>query len=239
MKIIPAIDIMEGEVVRLTGGDPNRKKVYSEYPEIIARRFVKKHAQIIHIVDLDGAFKGYPVNTETIRKIKNATENKAVIEVGGGIRTLEDVEKLKEAGADWLVITTMFVENPELFKEICEANRGKIVAGIDARNGKLSIKGWTEDINMSPVEAAKRVQELGASRINFTDITKDGTMEGINIDTIKEVVQSVDIPVVTSGGVSSMDDIFKLMELEPLGLDGIIIGKALYEKKLNFSAFVV
>jgi phosphoribosylformimino-5-aminoimidazole carboxamide ribotide isomerase len=228
MLIIPAIDIKEGKCVRLTRGDFAQKKIYLDNPCDMAVIWRKQNAKMLHVVDLDAALTGEMVNFEKIREIVGLLD--IPIQVGGGIRSVEAVEKYLEIGVSRVVIGSAAVTNPGLIAELLKKYRpSQIVVGIDAENGVPKIKGWTESSGMKDFELALEMKRLGVERVIYTDITRDGTLQGIGYETTRNFAEKAGMKVTASGGVSSSEDLNKLRLLQPLGVDSVIIGKALYE----------
>ena len=205
--------------------------VYSDDPRAMASKWTRLGAQLVHVIDLDGAFAKTPQNTGSIRKILQAL--KVPIQLGGGIRTEESVHMYLEMGVQRVIIGTSAIKKPEFVKKVCKTYPGQIVVGIDARNGKVAIDGWTQTTRIEAVELAKEFEDCGVAAINFTDIHRDGMQTGPNLDATLELAEAVSIPVVASGGVSSIEDIKNLLPLETAGVSGVIIGKALYSGKLD------
>ena len=226
MLIIPAIDIKDGRCVRLFQGEMDKETVYFEKPIDAARHWVKEGATFIHVVDLNGAVEGRPVHAKEVEAI--CRETSLAVELGGGLRSVEAVQAALDLGVKRVVIGTAAYDNAELLRALCERFSGKIVVGIDARSGKVAVKGWKETTSMDAVELAQRCEADGASRIIYTDISRDGTREGVNLDETRKIAQSVNIPIIASGGVATLDDICKLMPLEKEGVEGVIVGRALY-----------
>jgi len=226
MFIIPAIDIKDGRCVRLFQGEMDKETVYFKETIGAARHWVKEGASFIHIVDLNGAVEGRPVHIKEVEAI--CRETSLVVELGGGLRSVEAVQAALDLGVARVVIGTAAYDNAELLRALCERFPGKIVAGIDARSGKVAVKGWKETTSMDAVELAQRCEADGASRIIYTDISRDGTREGVNLDETLKIAQSVNIPIIASGGVATLDDIRRLKEIERDGVEGILIGRALY-----------
>ncbi|MDI1471064.1 MAG: 1-(5-phosphoribosyl)-5-[(5-phosphoribosylamino)methylideneamino]imidazole-4-carboxamide isomerase [Thermodesulfovibrio sp.] len=231
MHIIPAIDLKDGKCVRLRQGKFSEVTVYYNNPQDAALKWQNEGAKVLHVVDLDGAFSGKIQNLSSIKKIRNAF--KGEIEVGGGIRTEEDVRILLDCGIDRVILGTVAVEAPDFVKDICKKFPGKIIAGIDARDGYVAVKGWVELTKIKATELAQGMQEHGVWGIIYTDISRDGMLTGPNIEATKALVERLTIPVIASGGVSSIDDIKKLSKIPNLW--GVIVGKALYEGTLKFS----
>ena len=226
MLIIPAIDIKDGRCVRLFQGEMDKETVYFEKPIDAARHWVKEGASFIHIVDLNGAVEGRPVHAKEVESI--CRETSLVVELGGGLRSVEAVQAALDLGVARVVIGTAAYDNAELLRALCERFPGKIVAGIDARSGKVAVKGWQETTSMDAVELAQRCEADGASRIIYTDISRDGTREGVNVNETLDVARAVKIPIIASGGVATLDDIRRLKEIERDGVEGVLIGRALY-----------
>jgi phosphoribosylformimino-5-aminoimidazole carboxamide ribotide isomerase len=230
MLIIPAVDIKNGKCVRLFQGRMDEETVFSDDPAAMAKRWENEGAEFIHVVDLDGAIEKSPQNLESIKKI---IENvKADIQVGGGIRNERTIKMFFEIGVKRVVVGTEAIQNPEFVKSACKAFPGQIVVGIDARNGSVAIEGWTKTTQVNAVDLAKQFEDCGVAAINFTDIYRDGTKTGPNIDETRHLAEAVSTPVVASGGVSSIKDIQNLLPLEAVGVVGIITGKALYSGSL-------
>jgi phosphoribosylformimino-5-aminoimidazole carboxamide ribotide isomerase len=226
MIIIPAVDIKNGKCVRLLQGRRDAETVYSDHPEAIASKWAQLGAPMIHVVDLDGAFAKCPQNVEAIRKILRLVN--VPIQVGGGIRDQKTVHMYLEMGVKRVIIGSEAIKKPGFVKEICKQYPNQIVVGIDARNGKVAIDGWTETTRIKAIELAKEFENCGVAAINFTDIHRDGMQSGPNLDATGRLAEAISIPVVASGGVSSIEDVKNLLSLQDLGVVGMIIGKALY-----------
>jgi phosphoribosylformimino-5-aminoimidazole carboxamide ribotide isomerase len=226
MLIIPAIDIKDGRCVRLFQGEMDKETVYFDKPLDAARHWVQQGATFIHIVDLNGAVEGRPVHTGEVAMI--CKETGLSVELGGGLRSAEAVEVALGLGVARVVIGTAAYDNTEFLRTLCKRFPEKIVVGIDSRNGKVAVKGWKETTAMDAVELAKRCEADGASRIIYTDISRDGTREGVNIDETLKIARAVKIPIIASGGVATLDDIRALKPLEKEGVEGVIVGRALY-----------
>jgi len=230
MYIIPAIDLLKGECVRLIQGEYHRQITYRDNPVSQAEEFISEGAEWLHIVDLEGAKVGRPVNTESIAAI--AALGKLRIEVGGGIRDEASIQQLLDMGVERVIIGTKAVSDFEWFSEMAKKFSGKLVLGLDARGSKVSTHGWTKDHPQSLLEFAIEAAKLPLAAIIYTDITKDGMMAGPNFERTKAVIEAVDVAVIASGGVRETDDIKKLCQL---GVEGAIIGRALYEGTLTLS----
>jgi len=224
--IIPAIDLKNGQCVRLVQGDFKRVTVYSENPVEIARLWQEQGAERIHIVDLDGSLAGVPRNGDVIRNIVNAVG--APVQVGGGVRDMKTIETYIEMGVEWVILGTMAMKDRNFIKEACNHFRNRVILGIDANAGKIAIQGWTEQTSASAVAVAKSYEGYGLAAIIYTDIARDGMEAGVNTEATKTLAEAVDIPVIASGGVSDMSDIERILEIETFGITGVIIGKALY-----------
>jgi phosphoribosylformimino-5-aminoimidazole carboxamide ribotide isomerase len=233
MLIIPAIDLKDGRCVRLFQGDMDKETVYFENPVDAARHWTDEGATFLHIVDLNGAVEGRPVHTNEIAAICKQTG--LTVELGGGLRSLGAVETALDLGVSRVVIGTAAYTNAEFLQALCRKFPSKIVVGIDARQGRVAVKGWKETTSMDAVELAKRCEQDGASRIIYTDISRDGTRGGVNIDETLRIARSVKIPIIASGGVATLDDIRQLIPLEKQGVEGVIVGRALYVKSFSFA----
>ncbi|MFB2833108.1 1-(5-phosphoribosyl)-5-[(5-phosphoribosylamino)methylideneamino]imidazole-4-carboxamide isomerase [Floridanema evergladense] len=226
MEVIPAIDLLDGKCVRLYQGDYSQSQVFDENPVAVAKQWVKQGATRLHLVDLDGAKTGKSVNLKSIEAIVKAVT--IDVEVGGGLRDRTSVATLLNMGVRWAILGTVAVEKPELVQQLCQEFPGKIIVGIDARNGKVATKGWLETSEVSAQDLAQQMAKMGAAEIIYTDIHRDGTLEGPNIEALRELASNLSIPVIASGGVSSLTDLFSLLALEFLGVRGAIVGRALY-----------
>jgi phosphoribosylformimino-5-aminoimidazole carboxamide ribotide isomerase len=226
MLIIPAIDLKDGRCVRLLQGDLAKETVYFENPVDAAKHWVSQGATFLHVVDLNGAVEGKPVHIKEVAAICNVPG--LTVELGGGLRSIEAVEAALALGVSRVVIGTAAYDNPEFLRALCRKISGRIVVGIDARAGKVAIRGWKETTSMDAVELARRCEGDGASRIIYTDIGRDGTREGVNLAETRRLAQAVRIPVIASGGVATLDDIRRILPLEEQGVEAVIVGKALY-----------
>ena len=233
MIIIPAIDLKDGRCVRLEQGDFRRVTVYSDDHIGIARKWQDNGAERIHVVDLDGSRIGSPQNTDVIRGI--VSECGLPVEVGGGIRDMETIEAYLRMGVSWVILGTMALRDRGFVTEACDAYKGKIILGIDANDGKVAIQGWTEQTSESAIDIAKCYEGYGFAAIVYTDIKRDGMETGVNMAATGELARSIDIPVIASGGVSSIEDIRKLREMEKFGVIGVIIGRALYSGAVSLA----
>ena len=228
MILIPAIDLKQGQCVRLRQGRMEDTTVFSDDPVAMAGEWVAQGCQRLHIVDLDGAFEGSPVNADVIEEIASAFPS-LPIQIGGGIRTVETVEAYLAAGVDYVIIGTQAVKKPEFVTELCAEFPGNVIVGIDAKNGMVAVQGWAEDSDQSAENLARRFEDQGVSAIVYTDISRDGMMQGVNLEATRLLAESVRIPVIASGGVSHMQDIKDLNSVKDAGIEAVIIGRALYE----------
>jgi phosphoribosylformimino-5-aminoimidazole carboxamide ribotide isomerase len=226
MNVIPAIDILDGRCVRLYQGDYSQSQTFNENPVEVAQQWADQGATRIHLVDLDGAKAGQPVNQKTIEAIVKAID--VPVQLGGGLRNYAGVASVLALGVERAILGTVAVEQPELVGQLCQEFPGQIVVGIDARNGKVATKGWLETSEVLATDLADRMAKLGAAAIIYTDIQRDGTMAGPNIPALRELASAVAIPTIASGGISSITDLLSLLALEPLGVKGAIVGRALY-----------
>lgn len=229
MILIPAIDLKGGRCVRLTQGEMDSEIIYSEDPIAIARRWEAEGAERLHIVDLDGAVRGKAVHAEIIEKIVQSIT--IPVEIGGGIREIDRIDRYFAAGARWAILGTAALQDESLVREACKKFPRRIIAGIDSKNGRVAIRGWTELYDLDVADLALRMQDMGVAAIILTDIEKDGMMEGPNLDLLQEVGMQIEIPIIASGGITTLSQIERLTE-NP-GIEGAIIGKALYTGKLS------
>jgi phosphoribosylformimino-5-aminoimidazole carboxamide ribotide isomerase len=226
MEVIPAIDLLEGRCVRLYQGDYEQSQVFNDNPVEVAQQWVEQGATRLHVVDLDGAKTGELVNLPAIEAITQAVS--VPVQVGGGVRDRYRVQQLLNLGVHRVILGTIAVEQPQLVQELCQEFPGQIVIGIDARNGMVATRGWQETSEVLATQLAVQMQELGAAAIIYTDIQRDGTLSGPNIEALRAIAATISIPVIASGGVSSVTDLLSLLALEPQGVIGVIVGRALY-----------
>jgi len=231
MLIIPAIDIRGGKCVRLFQGDYGKETVYGEDPAAMAEKWVSQGARFLHVVDLDGAREGAPRNRASIQAI--ARKSSVPVEVGGGIRDLPSIEDYLSSGIERVILGTAAFASPDFLKAACDRWPGRIAVDIAAKAGKAAVSGWTEETPTSAADLARRCERLGASAIIYTDILRDGTQKGVNLRDTREVARSLKVPVIASGGVSTLEDIQALLPLEEDGVKGVIVGRALYAGTLN------
>lgn len=231
MIVIPAIDLKEGRCVRLEQGLMEKDTVYSDDPAAMARHWQDEGGELLHLVDLDGAFAGVPINRAAISAIVAAVD--IPTELGGGIRDLATIEAYLDLGVDRVILGTVAKENPSLVGEACQRFPGRIVVGIDARDGLVAVRGWAEVTTKRAEDLAREMEGLGVSAIIYTDIARDGMMQGPNLEATRSLAEAISIPVIASGGVSSLEDILRLLEIESSGVEGVITGKAIYTGALN------
>lgn len=232
MEVIPAIDILDGNCVRLYQGDYEQAQTYDNNPVAVAKTWIEKGATRLHLVDLDGAKAGHPVNLETIKAIIAAVS--VPIQVGGGLRTLESLQTLVNLGVEKVIIGTVAVEKPQQVQQWCQQLPGQVMIGIDAREGKVATRGWLETSTVTAVDLAKRFESVAAGII-YTDIQRDGTLSGPNLPALRELASAVNIPIIASGGVSCLTDLLSLSALETRGVTGVIVGRALYTGDVDLS----
>ncbi len=235
MLLIPAIDLKDGKCVRLRQGDMNDETVFSDNPVAMAGQWVEQGARRLHIVDLDGAFAGKPVNAGIIHEIAEAYPD-LPIQVGGGIRDEDTVQVYLDAGVKYVIIGTKAVSAPHFINDLCLEFPGHIIVGLDAKDGKVAIDGWSKLSNHDVIDMAQHFERDGVEAIVYTDIGRDGMMQGVNIESTVKLAQSIRIPVIASGGISSIDDVKALCEVEEEGIIGAITGRALYEGTLDLAA---
>ena len=233
MIIFPAIDIKDGVCVRLVKGDFRQITSYENTPIDQATKYFQNGFNNIHIVDIDGAFRGRAVNSFIINEIVKKIKSK--IQIGGGIRTIDDISRWVEMGVDSVVMGTAAVENIELLETACNKFKNKIAVALDVKDGFIALSGWTKRTNISAIDFIKKIQNFGVSRIIYTDINRDGTKQGPNIKDTVELSSKAKIPLVISGGVSSLDDIKKIKSLSNSNIEGVIIGKAIYDGDIEIN----
>ncbi|WP_436925298.1 1-(5-phosphoribosyl)-5-[(5-phosphoribosylamino)methylideneamino]imidazole-4-carboxamide isomerase [Halosimplex amylolyticum] len=222
-EVVPAVDVQDGQVVQLVGGERGTGKEYGD-PVAAAERWVDQGARTLHLVDLDGAFEGERANAAAIEAVVDAVDVET--QLGGGIRTVDDATALLEAGVDRVILGTAAVENPEIVAAISDEYPGSVLVSLDAKGGEVVVSGWTEGTGLDPAEAAARYEDLGAGGILFTDVDVEGQLEGVRTEPVERVVDAVDVPVVASGGVATLDDV---RALEAAGASAVVVGSALYE----------
>ena len=231
MILYPAIDLKEGACVRLLRGDMDEATIFNEDPADQARQFAMAGFRWIHVVDLDGAFSGHPVNAEAVEKIIEATD--LPVQLGGGIRSIETIGKWLERGVSRVVLGTVALKNPELVREACDLFPGQIAVGIDARDGMVAVEGWAETSTMKALDLALEFEDCRVAAIIFTDIDRDGALTGPNVESTAELASALTTPVIASGGVTSLDDLAALKAMEHVGIAGVISGRALYDGRID------
>jgi phosphoribosylformimino-5-aminoimidazole carboxamide ribotide isomerase len=236
MLLIPAIDLKDGHCVRLKQGDMEQSTTFGEDPSVVARGWVTKGARRLHLVDLNGAFAGHPKNEMAIRKILKSVGSEVDVQLGGGIRDLDTIERYLDAGLRYVIIGTAAVKNPGFLQDACTAFGGHIIVGLDARDGKIATDGWSKLTRHDVIDLGKKFEDYGVEGVIYTDIGRDGMLTGINIDATVKLAQALTIPVIASGGLSSMADIDALCDAESEGVEGVICGRAIYSGDLDFAA---
>jgi len=235
MLLIPAIDLKDGHCVRLEQGDMNKATVFSEDPAAMARHWVNQGARRLHLVDLNGAFAGRPKNESAILSILKEVGDEIPVQLGGGIRDLETIERLLDDGLETIIIGTAAVKNPGFLQEACIAFGGHIMVGLDARDGKVATDGWSKLTGHEVIDLAKKYEDYGVEAIVYTDIGRDGMLQGINIEATLRLAQAVSIPIIASGGLTNMQDIEALCDIEEDGVIGVIAGRAIYNGNINLT----
>lgn len=234
MLIIPAIDLKDGQCVRLQQGEMESATVFSRDPVAMAKHWLDQGARRLHLVDLNGAFDGKPKNASVIRDIVDAIDEKIPIQLGGGIRDLDTVERYLEDGVSYIIIGTAAVKTPGFLHEACDAFPRHIMVGLDAKDGKIAVDGWSKVTGHDVIDLAKKFEGYGVEAIIHTDISRDGMLNGINIKATVELARELTIPVIASGGVTNFEDVRSLCEVENEGIMGVITGRAIYEGTLDF-----
>lgn len=232
MVVIPAIDLKDGQCVRLRQGLMDDSTVFSDDPVAMAEQWVNAGARRLHLVDLNGAFDGQPVNGDVVKAIARKFPD-LPIQIGGGIRSLETIEAYLAAGVNYLIIGTQAVKQPEFVNLVCREYEGHIIVGLDAKNGRVATDGWAEVSDIQATELAKRFEQAGVSSIVYTDIARDGMMQGVNVEATVAMAQASSIPIIASGGITNQDDIVALRAVASQGICGAITGRAIYEGNLD------
>ncbi|WP_395700333.1 1-(5-phosphoribosyl)-5-[(5-phosphoribosylamino)methylideneamino]imidazole-4-carboxamide isomerase [Aquabacterium sp.] len=236
MLLIPAIDLKDGKCVRLQQGDMNASTTFGEDPAAMARRWVDAGARRLHLVDLNGAFAGKPVNEAAIKAILAEVGDEIPVQLGGGIRDLDTIERYLDDGLSFVIIGTAAVKNPGFLKDACSAFGGHIIVGLDAKDGKVATDGWSKLTGHEVVDLAKKFEDYGVEGVIYTDIGRDGMLTGINIEATVKLAQALSIPVIASGGLSNIADIERLCAVEREGVEGVICGRSIYTGALDFAA---
>jgi phosphoribosylformimino-5-aminoimidazole carboxamide ribotide isomerase len=234
MILIPAIDLKDGQCVRLKQGDMDQSTVFGEDPSEMALKWVEQGARRLHLVDLNGAFAGKPQNYSAIKSILQAVGDEIPVQLGGGIRDLDTIEKYVDGGMRYIIIGTAAVKSPGFLKDACSAFGGHIIVGLDAKDGKVATDGWSKLTGHEVIDLAKKFQDYGVESIIYTDIGRDGMLSGINVEATVKLAQALSIPVIASGGLAGMADIESLCALAGEGIEGVICGRAIYTGDLDF-----
>ncbi len=234
MLIIPAIDLKNGQCVRLKQGLMEQATVFSESPDAQARHWLDQGARRLHLVDLDGAFAGKPKNEKAIKAILDEVGDSIPVQLGGGIRDLDTIERCLDDGITYVIIGTAAVKNPGFLRDACVAFPGHIIVGLDAKDGKVATDGWSKLTGHEVIDLAKKYEDYGVESIIYTDIGRDGMLSGVNVEATVRLAQALSIPVIASGGLSSIDDVKALCAVESEGVVGTIAGRAIYDGSLDF-----
>jgi phosphoribosylformimino-5-aminoimidazole carboxamide ribotide isomerase len=235
MLIIPAIDLKDGHCVRLKQGEMDSATVFSENPADMAVKWLAAGARRLHLVDLNGAFAGKPVNEKAIKAITDALGDEIPVQLGGGIRDLDTVERYLDDGISYVIIGSAAVKNPGFLHDACTAFPGHIIVGLDARDGKVAVEGWSKVTGHDVIDLARRFEDYGVEAVVYTDIGRDGMLSGVNIDATVKLAQALTIPVIASGGITDLDDVRKLCAVADEGIMGAITGRAIYQGTLDFA----
>lgn len=235
MLLIPAIDLKDGRCVRLRQGALDDVTVFSDDPAAMAEQWLDQGARRLHLVDLNGAFAGKPVNQDAIAAILDAVNDEIPVQIGGGIRDLDTIETYLDMGIRYVIIGTAAVKSPGFLRDACSAFPGSIIVGLDARDGKVATDGWSKVSRHDVLDLAKKFEDYGCESIIYTDIGRDGMLSGVNIEATVRLAQHVNIPVIASGGVTDIKDIKALCEVENEGVEGVILGRSIYEGTLDFA----
>lgn len=234
MLLIPAIDLKDGKCVRLKQGRMEDDTVFSDDPVAVATHWVEQGARRLHLVDLNGAFAGEPVNGDIVKAIAQKHPD-LPIQIGGGIRSPEIIQAYLDAGVQWVIIGTKAVNEPEFVRDMCKQFPGHIIVGLDAKDGKVATDGWANVTDVDVIDLARQFQDDGVSAIVYTDISRDGMLQGVNVEATLRLAESISIPVIASGGITNLEDVRNLCAVSELGISGAISGRAIYEKTLDFA----
>ncbi len=234
MLLIPAIDLKDGQCVRLRQGEMEGATVFSDNPAAMAKHWLDSGARRLHLVDLNVAFAGKPKNLDAIREILSVINGEIPVQLGGGIRSLETIEQYLDIGLSYVIIGTAAVKTPGFLHEACDAFPGHVMVGLDAKDGKVAVDGWSKITGHDVVDLAKRFEDYGVEAIVYTDIGRDGMLSGVNIDATVKLAQALHIPVIASGGLTNLDDVRALCAVEDEGISGAITGRAIYEGTIDF-----
>lgn len=236
MLLIPAIDLKDGKCVRLQQGDMNASTTFGDDPAAMARRWLDAGARRLHLVDLNGAFAGKPVNESAVKSILAEVAGEIPVQLGGGIRDLDTIERYLDDGLSYIIIGTAAVKNPGFLKDACSAFGGHIIVGLDAKDGKVATDGWSKLTGHEVIDLARKFEDYGVEGVIYTDIGRDGMLTGINIDATVKLAQALTMPVIASGGLSGLADIERLCAVEGEGVEGVICGRSIYTGALDFAA---
>jgi phosphoribosylformimino-5-aminoimidazole carboxamide ribotide isomerase len=236
MLLIPAIDLKDGHCVRLEQGDMKASTTFGENPAAMARRWLAAGARRLHLVDLNGAFAGRPVNESAVKAIVRAVGDEIPVQLGGGLRDLDTIERYLDDGLSYVIIGTAAVKSPGFLKDACTAFGGHIIVGLDAKDGRVATDGWSKLTGHEVIDLARKFEDYGVEAVIYTDIGRDGMLTGINIEATVKLAQALTIPVIASGGLSGLADIERLCAIESEGVDGVICGRAIYNGALDFTA---
>jgi phosphoribosylformimino-5-aminoimidazole carboxamide ribotide isomerase len=234
MLLIPAIDLKDGRCVRLRQGNLNDATIFSEDPAAMAAHWLEQGARRLHLVDLNGAVNGKPGNSTSIKAILDTVGHKIPVQIGGGIRNLDTIENYLAEGVSHIIIGTAAIQDPVFFKDACARFPGRIMAGLDARHGKIATHGWHTLLEENVLEVAQKLEEAGCAAIIYTDIERDGMLCGLNLEATVQLAQQVSLPIFASGGIADLNDIEALCAAQHTGIRGAILGRSLYENTLNF-----
>ncbi|PIR38046.1 MAG: 1-(5-phosphoribosyl)-5-[(5-phosphoribosylamino)methylideneamino]imidazole-4-carboxamide isomerase [Alphaproteobacteria bacterium CG11_big_fil_rev_8_21_14_0_20_39_49] len=235
MIIFPAIDLKDGQCVRLQKGEMDKVTVFNESPSNQAATFFSQGFNWLHIVDLNGAFDGKPVNIDAVKSVLNELGGKMSVQLGGGIRDIATIQKWLDAGVARVILGTIALKNSELVKEACKKFPNRIVVGIDGKSGMVAVEGWAETSDISVIDLARKFEDAGVAAIIYTDINRDGLMTGPDLSGTRQLAESVNIPVIASGGMSCTEDIQAVKDIEGSGVAGVIVGRAIYEGKIDIA----
>ena len=236
MLLIPAIDLKDGRCVRLRQGDMADETVFSEDPAAVARHWLEQGARRLHLVDLNGAIAGKPRNQAAVKAIVQAVGDRIPVQLGGGIRDLDTIERYLDGGISYVIIGTAAVKNPGFLQDACTAFPGQIMVGLDARDGKVATDGWSKLTRHDVLDLARKFESYGVEAVVYTDIGRDGMLSGVNIEATVRLARELKVPVFASGGVAGIEDVDRLCAVEQEGIEGAILGRAIYEGKLEFRA---
>ncbi|WP_159991362.1 1-(5-phosphoribosyl)-5-[(5-phosphoribosylamino)methylideneamino]imidazole-4-carboxamide isomerase [Pelistega ratti] len=234
MLLIPAIDLKDGRCVRLRQGELHDATVFSDDPAAMAKQWLDKGAERLHLVDLNGAFAGKPKNAEAIQRILETVDDEIPVQIGGGIRDMDTIETYLDMGLEYVIIGTAAVKDPRFLQDACSAFQGHIIVGLDAKDGRIATDGWSKVTKHEVIATAQRFEDFGVEAIIYTDIGRDGMLSGVNVEATLALARAVNIPIIASGGVHNMNDIKTLAPLYSEGIEGVILGRSIYEGTLDF-----